>query len=124
MRRLRTSDYENLIYMEQTQGEHIRGKVEQIENYFQEVNEEITANLKLFDDIKLENKQAYESIDRNLEDLKEIYEKDLNKYEENVDKSITYNEALFSRVEKDANYLSEDQDMLRKKLINLEKKVD
>lgn len=54
--------------------------------------------MKLFDDIKLENKQSYETINRNLDDLREIYEKDLNKYEENVDKSINYNEALFQRV--------------------------
>ena len=40
----------------------------------------MTANTKLFDDIKLENKQAYESINRNLDDLREIYEKDLSKY--------------------------------------------
>lgn len=29
--------------------------------------------MKLFDDIKLENKQAYETIHRNLDDLREIY---------------------------------------------------
>ena len=75
--------------------------------------------MKLFDDIKLENKQAYESINRNLDDLREIYEKDLSKYEETVDKSISYNEALFNRVEKDGNYLSDDQDILRKKLFHL-----
>lgn len=80
--------------------------------------------MKLFDDIKLENKQAYETINRNLDDLREIYEKDLNKYEENVDKSINYNEALFQRVEKDAHYLSDDQDGLRKKLLNLEKRIE
>ena len=80
--------------------------------------------MKLFDDIKLENKQAYESINRNLEDLRQIYEKDLNKYEETVDKSISYNEALFNRVEKDGNYLSDDQDILRKKLFHLQKRIE
>lgn len=59
-----------------------------------------------------------------MDDLREIYEKDLTKYEENVDKSINYNEALFQRVEKDAHYLSEDQDGLRKKLFNLEKRIE
>lgn len=103
----------------ETQGEHVRGRVERIETYFKVVGEEITSNKKLFDDIKLENKQAYESIHRNLDDLRLIYENDLNKYEESVDKSINYNEALFQRVEKDAQYLSDDQDHLRKKLLFL-----
>jgi hypothetical protein len=110
--------------MEQTQGEHVRSRVERIETYFKTVNEAITSNVKLFDDIKLDNKQAYDSINRNLDDLREIYEKDLGKYEEAVDKQVTYNEALFARVEKDANYLTHDQDTLRKKLILLEKRVD
>ena len=39
--------------MEQTQGEHIRNKVDKLEAYFKSVHEEITANMKLFDDIKL-----------------------------------------------------------------------
>jgi hypothetical protein len=97
----------------------VRGRVEKIETYFKVVNEEITSNLKLFDDIKLENKQAYETIDRNLDDLRLIYEGDLTKYEETVDKSINYNEAMFQRVEKDAHYLSEDQDNVRKKMLML-----
>ena len=102
----------------EAQSEHVRGRVERIEAYFKVVGEEITSNKKLFDDIKLENKQAYESIHRNLD------ENDLNKYEESVDKSINYNEALFHRVEKDAQYLSDDQDHLRKKLLFLEKKIE
>ncbi len=72
----------------------------------------------------MENKQSYESINRNLDDLKFIYETDLNKYEEYVDKTVNYNEALFQRVEKDAQYLGEDQDNLRKKMLLLEKKIE
>ena len=67
--------------METTQGsEPVRGKVERLEGYFKAVGEEITTNLKLFDDIKMENKQAYETIHRNLDDLRHIYESDLAKY--------------------------------------------
>ena len=97
--------------------------MDRLENYFKAVNEEITTNLKLFDDIKMENKQAYDTINRNLDDLRQIYEGDLNKYEETVDKSIAYNEALYQRVEKDAHYLSEDQDGLKKRLMLLERRV-
>lgn len=59
-----------------------------------------------------------------MDDLRLIYEGDLNKYEENVDKSIGYNEALYQRVEKDAHYLGEDQDHVRKRLMLLEKKIE
>lgn len=59
--------------MEQTQGDHVRSRVEKIETFFKSVNEEITCNMKLFDDIKLDNKQTYQSINRNLDDLREIY---------------------------------------------------
>ena len=41
-----------------------------------------------------------------------------------MDKSINYNEALFNRVEKDANYLCDDQDQLRKKMFGLEKRIE
>jgi hypothetical protein len=41
-----------------------------------------------------------------------------------VDKAILQSQALYQRVEKDAHYLSEDQDNLRKKLLFLEKKIE
>lgn len=106
------------------EGDNVRGKVDRMETYFKAVGEEITINMKLFDDIKLENRQAYESIHRNLDDLRLIYERDLNIYEESVDKAIAYNTALFQRVEKDAHYLSEDQDGLRRKLLSMEKRIE
>lgn len=106
------------------EGDNVRGKVDRMETYFKAVGEEITINMKLFDDIKLENRQAYESIHRNLDDLRLIYERDLNTYEESVDKAIAYNTALFQRVEKDAHYLSEDQDGLRRKLLSMEKRIE
>lgn len=87
-----------ITFLMESQIQPVRARVDRLESYFKSINEEITANLKLFDDIKMENKQAYESIHRNLDDLKLIYEGDLNKYEQTVDKQIGYSEALFQRV--------------------------
>lgn len=58
-----------------------------------------------------------------MEDIKTIFVNDLDKFEENVDKSIQYNEALYTRLEKDVYYLRDDQDNLRRKMLQMEKRI-
>lgn len=40
-----------------------------------------------------------------------------------MDKSIQYNEALYMRLEKDVYYLRDDQDLVRRKMLAMEKRV-
>jgi chromosome segregation ATPase len=74
--------------------------------------------------MNLNIKQTFQTLERNLEDVKSIYEKDIDKFEENVDKGLKYNESLYDRVEKDVHYLHNDQEVLKKKIISLQKKAD
>ena len=58
-----------------------------------------------------------------MENIKTIFTNDLDKFEENVDKAITYNEALYGRLEKDVYYLRDDQESLRQKMQMMEKRI-
>jgi hypothetical protein len=37
---------------------------------------------------------------------------------------IAYNESLYNRVEKDVHYLHNDQELLKKKILSLQKRVE
>jgi hypothetical protein len=74
-------------------------------------------------EIVAEDRDTHEKIKRNLEDIRTIFTNDLDKFEENVDKDIAYNEALYTRLEKDAYYLRDDQENLRGKMQMMERRI-
>lgn len=110
---------------------NVRNYLETLEKQYNCINEEITTNLKVYDvyvylnqEIVAEDKETYSKIKRNLEDIKVIFVNDLDKFEQTVHKSIEYNEALYNRLEKDAHYLRDDQETLRKKMIQMDKRIN
>ena len=103
--------------------QNVKDKLQILERDYYDINESITANLKIYDEIVSEDRDTHDKIKRNLDDIKAIFENDLNKFEETVDMSIKYNEALYGRLEKDAYYLRDDQEAIRHKMLRMEKKI-
>lgn len=78
--------------------QNVKDKLEVLEREYALISEDITQNLKVYDEIVAEDKDTHDKIKRNLDDIKTIFVNDLDKFEQAVDLGIQYNEALYARL--------------------------
>lgn len=103
--------------------QNVKDKLDILERQYDFINDSITENLKVYDEILNEDKDTHDKIKRNLDDIKTIFVNDLDKFDEAVEIAIKYNEALYTRLEKDSYYLRDDQENLRRKMLRMEKRI-
>ena len=103
--------------------QNVKDKLDILERQYDFINDSITENLKVYDEILNEDKDTHDKIKRNLDDIKTIFVNDLEKFDEAVEIAIKYNEALYTRLEKDSYYLRDDQENLRRKMLRMEKRI-